>query len=140
MQIDWTADPARIDWNELSALYRMAPLGDKAPADLELVFGNSMFRALALRSRGPGRDCLATSQCIRRIREVSLLQAVRHSSHEDGNGDPCRPGIGVRTRLSGSLMCHRLRACGNPPPLQVAVSILNLARDRADGATPVCAR
>jgi len=47
MPIDWTDDLARIDWCELSALYRAAPLGDKAPADLELVFGNSMFRAFA---------------------------------------------------------------------------------------------
>jgi hypothetical protein len=85
MPIDWTADPARIDWNELSALYRMAPLGDKAPADLELVFGNSMFRALAFdhealvgagRVLADGRDCLATSQCIRRIRDLRLGQEI----------------------------------------------------------------
>lgn len=31
------------NWSELSALYRAAPLGDKAPAWLETAFGNSMF-------------------------------------------------------------------------------------------------
>src|SRR5215475_5276499 len=66
MPIDWTDDLARIDWNELSALYRAAPLGDKAPADLKLVFGNSMYRAFAFddgtlvgagRVLADGRDC-----------------------------------------------------------------------------------
>jgi len=31
----------------LSALYRVAPLGDKAPADLALVFSNRMFGIFA---------------------------------------------------------------------------------------------
>jgi ribosomal protein S18 acetylase RimI-like enzyme len=66
MPFDWTDDLARVDWNELSALYRVAPLGDKAPADLALVFGNSMFRIFAFdaglligagRGLGDGRDC-----------------------------------------------------------------------------------
>lgn len=47
MSILWNEDLAAIDWSELSALYRIAPLGNKAPADLALVFGNSMFRAFA---------------------------------------------------------------------------------------------
>jgi len=66
MPIGWTDDLNRVDWNELAALYRAAPLGDKAPADLELVFGNSMFRAFAFdagllvgagRVLADGRDC-----------------------------------------------------------------------------------
>ena len=66
MPFDWTDDLARVDWDELSALYRVAPLGDKAPADLALVFGNSMFRSFAFdagvlvgagRGLGDGRDC-----------------------------------------------------------------------------------
>jgi GNAT superfamily N-acetyltransferase len=64
--ISWTDNLADIDWSELSALYRAAPLGDKAPADLELVFGNSMFRVFAFdrgrlvgagRGLADGRDC-----------------------------------------------------------------------------------
>lgn len=38
--IDRTDD---VDWNELSALYRIAPLGDKSPADLRTTFGNSRY-------------------------------------------------------------------------------------------------
>ena len=66
MPFDWTDDLVRVDWHELAALYRVAPLGDKAPADLALVFGNSMFRIFAFdagvlvgagRGLGDGRDC-----------------------------------------------------------------------------------
>jgi ribosomal protein S18 acetylase RimI-like enzyme len=66
MPFDWTDDLSRVDWGELSALYRGAPLGDKAPADLAPVFGNSMFRIFAFdagmlvgagRGLGDGRDC-----------------------------------------------------------------------------------
>jgi GNAT superfamily N-acetyltransferase len=66
MSIVWTDDLAAVDWDELSALYRIAPLGNKAPADLALVFGNSMFRAFvydegrlvgAGRVLADGRDC-----------------------------------------------------------------------------------
>jgi len=40
----WTHLVDNIDWNELSALYLAAPLGNKKPADLKTVFTNSMFR------------------------------------------------------------------------------------------------
>jgi|ERR1700730_1672889 len=62
----WTDDLTRIDWDEVSALYRAAPLGDKSPGDLALVFRNSMFRAFAFdtgrlvgagRALADGRDC-----------------------------------------------------------------------------------
>ena len=40
----WATDDASVDWDELSALYRVAPLGDKPPDSLRTVFGNSMFK------------------------------------------------------------------------------------------------
>ena len=39
----WVDDLADIDWDELSELYRVAPLGDKPPDALRTVFSNSMF-------------------------------------------------------------------------------------------------
>jgi len=66
MSVVWNEGLAAIDWNELSALYRIAPLGNKTPADLALVFGNSMFCAFAYdqgrlvgagRALADGRDC-----------------------------------------------------------------------------------
>jgi ribosomal protein S18 acetylase RimI-like enzyme len=66
MPISWTNDLVRIDWEELAALYRAAPLGNKSAADLKLVFTNSMFRVFAFdgaalvgagRALADGRDC-----------------------------------------------------------------------------------
>ena len=66
MPVTWTDDLAAIDWNELSALYRVAPLGDKPPGELRQVFTNSMFRQFAFdagrliaagRVLADGRDC-----------------------------------------------------------------------------------
>ncbi len=39
----WITDTSTVDWDELSELYRIAPLGDKPPSALKTVFGNSMF-------------------------------------------------------------------------------------------------
>ena len=39
----WVDDITDVDWDELSALYRVAPLGDKPPDALRTVFSNSMF-------------------------------------------------------------------------------------------------
>ena len=66
MPLTWTDDLAAINWDELSALYRVAPLGDKPPGDLRCVFTNSMFRQFAFdagrliaagRALADGRDC-----------------------------------------------------------------------------------
>lgn len=39
----WVTDVDGVNWDELSELYRIAPLGDKPPEALKTVFGNSMF-------------------------------------------------------------------------------------------------
>ena len=66
MTIDFTDDRASVDWRELEALYRAAPLGNKNADDLKLVFGNSMFCCFARdngrlvgagRVLADGRDC-----------------------------------------------------------------------------------
>jgi len=41
----WSDAIDGIDWEELSALYRLAPLGDKSAAWLKTAFANSMFRS-----------------------------------------------------------------------------------------------
>ena len=40
-------DVAEVDLDELSTLYRLAPLGDKPPQALATVYGNSMFACFA---------------------------------------------------------------------------------------------
>ena len=47
MNIDnkiWIDNCKTINWQELSTLYKIAPLGDKSADKLELVFNNSMFK------------------------------------------------------------------------------------------------
>ena len=47
MPIVWSESLDEVDWNELSELYRLAPLGNKTPQGLRVAFGNSMFRCFA---------------------------------------------------------------------------------------------
>lgn len=62
----WVFDDTDIDWDELSELYRVAPLGEKPPEALRTVFSNSMFKCLiysdgrligAGRAIADGLDC-----------------------------------------------------------------------------------
>ncbi|MGH8913965.1 MAG: GNAT family N-acetyltransferase [Acidimicrobiia bacterium] len=62
----WTYDEIDVDWDELSELYRIAPLGEKPAADLATVFPNSMFKCFvydrdrligAGRALADGLDC-----------------------------------------------------------------------------------
>ena len=66
LEFDWTDTLDSVDWDELSALYRAAPLGDKLAPDLQTVFTNSRYRCFVRdRSRlvgagrvlADGRDC-----------------------------------------------------------------------------------
>ena len=47
MPLIWTDSSNAIDWNELSALYRVAPLAQKEPELLRIAFSNSMFKRFA---------------------------------------------------------------------------------------------
>jgi len=47
MSIEWINDLSRADWDEITALYRAAPLGNKNPEDLKTAFTNSMFCCFA---------------------------------------------------------------------------------------------
>ena len=44
MNLKWIYNSDNINWKELSTLYKIAPLGNKKPNDLETVFSNSMFK------------------------------------------------------------------------------------------------
>jgi ribosomal protein S18 acetylase RimI-like enzyme len=66
LKLEWLDSQESIDWNELSELYRVAPLGEKRPGDLEKVFANSMFKCFLLdrgklvgagRALADGVDC-----------------------------------------------------------------------------------
>jgi len=66
MSLEWKTSTDGVDWAELSALYRAAPLGDKQPDHLRQVFGNSRFVSFvydgaalvgAGRALADGADC-----------------------------------------------------------------------------------
>jgi len=66
MTLDWRHSLEGIDWEELSRLYQAAPLGNKQPDGLKLVFSNSMFKCFAYddsrlvgvgRAMADGLDC-----------------------------------------------------------------------------------
>ena len=66
MTLEWKHSTDGIDWEELSALYRAAPLGEKNPLHLQTVFSNSMFKCFVYdstklvavgRALADGADC-----------------------------------------------------------------------------------
>ena len=66
MALEWVYSLENVDWEELSRLFLVAPLGDKDPSDLEIAFSNSMFKCFvydsnrliaAGRALADGRDC-----------------------------------------------------------------------------------
>jgi ribosomal protein S18 acetylase RimI-like enzyme len=64
--MEWVFEQERIDWNELSNLYRIAPLGDKDPDLLQRVFSNSMFKCFVFdegRLVGAGRAVADGADC-----------------------------------------------------------------------------
>ena len=42
--LQWSDSLDTVDWQELSELYRVAPLGNKPAARLQVAFANSLFR------------------------------------------------------------------------------------------------
>ena len=66
MAFEWRYSSDDVDWDALSNLYRIAPLGEKKPADLKVVFSNSLFKCFvyegskligAGRALADGMDC-----------------------------------------------------------------------------------
>jgi ribosomal protein S18 acetylase RimI-like enzyme len=62
----WVFEPGDIDWQELSDLYRIAPLGEKSAEHLRVVFSNSRFKCFVFedgiliaagRALADGIDC-----------------------------------------------------------------------------------
>jgi len=66
MTLEWKNSSDGVDWEELSALYRAAPLGDKKPLQLQTVFSNSMFKTFVYedgRLVGAGRALADGADC-----------------------------------------------------------------------------
>ena len=66
MPVTWTSSQDNVDWLEMEALYRLAPLGKKSAEHLRTVFTNSRFKFFAYedeklvaagRALSDGADC-----------------------------------------------------------------------------------
>jgi ribosomal protein S18 acetylase RimI-like enzyme len=97
LSFTWRYDQELIDWEELSNLYRIAPLGDKKAEDLQTVFGNSRYKCFVfdgLQLSGAGR-ALADGLDCSYICDVAV--------HPDYQGKGIGKGIVEQlTRLSES--------------------------------------
>jgi len=90
--IEWKYSADGVDWEELAALYRAAPLGDKKPAALERAFGNSLFKCFACedgRLVGAGRVLADGADCAY-LCDVAVL--------------PGHQGTGLGKRIVGHLV------------------------------------
>ena len=66
MTLEWKDSLESVDWEELAALYRAAPLGNKQPANLKTAFTNSMYRCFVYeggRLVGVGRALADGADC-----------------------------------------------------------------------------
>ena len=62
----WIYDQSNIDWEQLSDLYLIAPLGNKPANDLQIVFSNSKFKCFifdGLKLIGVGRALVDGVDC-----------------------------------------------------------------------------
>lgn len=92
MSLVWSHSIDGLDWNELSALYEAAPLGNKNPSDLKTVFTNSMFKCFVYEDGklvGVGR-ALADGVDCSYICDVALL--------------PSHQGIGLGKQIVAKLL------------------------------------
>lgn len=80
--MQWVYEQDAIDWQALSALYRIAPLGDKKADDLRTVFTHSRFKCFVFdgpRLIGAGRALADGLDC------SYLCDIVVHPEHQ-GSG------------------------------------------------------
>ena len=77
----WVDDLDAVDLDELSELYRLAPLGVKPPDRLAIVFGNSMFVRFVYAGRrlvGAGRVLADGLDC------AYIADVAVHPEHQGG--------------------------------------------------------
>ena len=92
MTLEWKRTLDDVDWDELSALYRAAPLGDKKPDHLRTVFTNSLFVSFVYdgpKLVGAGRALADGGDCSY-ICDVAVL--------------PSHQGTGLGKQLVGDLV------------------------------------
>ncbi len=75
INLKWIYEIDNINWDELSHLYKIAPLGDKNPEDLKTIFTNSRYKCFVyndVKLVGVGR-ALADGVDVSYIADVAIL-------------------------------------------------------------------
>lgn len=79
MAIQWSVTTDTIDWDEMSELYRIAPLGNKSAEWLKLAYSNSMFKCIAF----DGEKVIAAGRAVADGVDCSYLcDIVVHPDHQ----------------------------------------------------------
>ena len=79
--VTWSHDRTAVDWAELSELYRVAPLGEKPPDELAVVFGNSMYSCFVYASGG---ELIGAGRALADGLDCSYLADIAvHPDHQD---------------------------------------------------------
>jgi GNAT superfamily N-acetyltransferase len=123
-----------VDWDELSHLYRVAPLGEKPPDALATVFGNSMFSWFCYADGalvGAGRALADGLDC------AYIADVAVHPDHQ-GRG----LGRAIITRLVESSRGHKkiiLYANPGAEPFYEKLGFLRMNTAMAIWADPVSA-
>jgi GNAT superfamily N-acetyltransferase len=82
MAIHWTQTINAVNWDEMSELYRIAPLGNKSGEWLKTAYSNSMFKSLAF----DGERVIAAGRAVADGVDCSYLcDIVVHPSYQ-GSG------------------------------------------------------
>lgn len=92
MALEWIYSSESIDWEELSNLYRIAPLGNKKPSDLKIRFSNSMFTCFVYESNvlvGVGRALADGMDC------SYICDVAVHPNHQ---------GLGIGKDIAAKLV------------------------------------
>lgn len=92
MDFSWVYDHSAVDWDELSRLYRIAPLGEKSPKDLATVFSVSKFK------------CFVYSKCILVGAGRALADGVDCSYICDIAVHPEYQGLGLGRKIVEKLV------------------------------------
>lgn len=95
----WVTDSRTVDWEALSELYRLAPLGIKPPDALETVFGNSMFTCFVY----AGDDLVGAGRALADGLDCAYIADV--AVHPDFQGRGL--GRSIIQRLIGAAKGHR---------------------------------
>ena len=82
MPLSWSSQLEDVDWQELEALYRAAPLGRKNARDLETVFTNSRFRCFVR----DGRRLVAVGRALADGADCSYICDVAVLPSHQGTG------------------------------------------------------